>query len=45
MSRACSTHWRDEECIQVSVGKPGGRGHYEDLDLGERIILKRILEK
>jgi len=25
MGRACSTHGRDEKCIQILVGKPDGK--------------------
>lgn len=45
MGRVFSTHWRDDECIQVSVGKPGNsrllerpRRNWEDnikMDLAE----------
>jgi hypothetical protein len=29
----------------VLVGKPEGKNHYKDLDVGGRIILRWILEK
>jgi hypothetical protein len=43
MGRACSTRGREEECIQGFCGKHGMKeNHYEDLDIGGRIILKCI---
>jgi hypothetical protein len=32
-------HWREQECVEVMVGKPGGE-QLEGLDVYGRIILK-----
>jgi hypothetical protein len=45
MARACTTHGREEKCIyDLGGGSLKQRGHWEDLDVGVRIILKWILE-
>jgi hypothetical protein len=38
--RACSTHGKDEKCIQMLVGKPEGKNHAEDLGVDEKVILE-----
>jgi hypothetical protein len=45
MDRACSTNAKKRNAYRVLVGKTELKYHYEDLDIGERIILKWILEK
>jgi hypothetical protein len=44
MGRTRSTHGGEKECIEDFGGK-ARRDHYEDLDVGGRIILKWILER
>jgi hypothetical protein len=44
LSWACSTHGREDECIQGFRGK-AIRGHTEDIDVDGMKILKQILEK
>jgi hypothetical protein len=46
MGGACSTHRRDENCIQNFLsGNLKGRDHSEDLGVDERIILEWIIDK
>jgi len=39
MSGACSTHGRDNRCIQKLAGKPEGTIHSEDVGVDRRIIM------
>jgi hypothetical protein len=41
MGGACSTHRRDEKCVQ----NPKGREHSEDIGIDGRIVLEWILGK
>lgn len=43
MSRTCSTHRRDEKCMQNLVRTPEGKRPFGCLDIDVRIILKLIL--
>jgi hypothetical protein len=45
MDRACSTHGENRNAYRMLVGKPEGKRPLEDLDVGGRIILERILER
>jgi hypothetical protein len=45
MGRACSLNGGEEECKWDIGGKPEGRDHYEDQDIGGWTILKWILER
>jgi hypothetical protein len=45
IDRACSTNGEERNAYGILVGKPEGKNSYEDLDIGERIILRRILKK
>jgi hypothetical protein len=45
MSGACSTHGRDEKCIQNLVGKPEGKNSSKDLGVDGSTILEWILGK
>jgi hypothetical protein len=45
MGRACKTHREKRNAYIVWVGNSKKRDHYEDVDVGASIILKRILEK
>jgi hypothetical protein len=46
MRRACSTHGSEEECLKTLWSESQKqRDQYEHLGLGERIILKSILEQ
>jgi hypothetical protein len=40
MGGACSTHVREEKCIQILVEKLKVRDYSENLGVGESIILK-----
>jgi len=43
---ACSSRWRDENSYKIFVDKNlKGRGHSEDQDVDEKIILEWILGK
>jgi hypothetical protein len=37
--------WAKRNTYRVYVGKPEGKRHYEDLDIGGRILLRWYLEK
>lgn len=43
MGVACSSHVRGETAYSVLVGKPKGKRPLEDLDIGEKIIVKCTL--
>jgi hypothetical protein len=43
IGRACNTNGEEEQVYRVWVGKP--EDHWEKLDVGGRLTLKRILEK
>jgi hypothetical protein len=43
MGRACSTNGEKRNVYRVLVGKPEGKSHWEDQDVGGWIILKWIL--
>jgi hypothetical protein len=45
MGGVCSTHERDEKCVQNLGRKPEGRDHSEYLGVSEKIILEWILGK
>jgi hypothetical protein len=45
LDRACSTHRREEECMQVFAGKPDGKRLLGYLNVSGRIILKWIFLK
>jgi hypothetical protein len=45
MGRTCSTNGGEEELIGFWWESQKERDHWEDLDLGWRIILKWILER
>jgi hypothetical protein len=40
ISRACSTHGIEEECINNFGGNARRKDHWEDLDIGGRILDK-----
>jgi hypothetical protein len=42
---ACSTHWRDEKCIQCSGWNTWGKHHLKDLDVNGKTILEWTSEK
>jgi hypothetical protein len=44
MGGACGTHGEKRNVYGILVGKPEERDHYEDLDIGWRIILTWILD-
>jgi len=44
MGGACSTHARDEKCVQ-NFGQSKGIDHLEDLGVDRNIILQCILRK
>jgi hypothetical protein len=37
--------WEKRNAYRILVGKPEGRDHWEDLDVGEWTILKWIFER
>jgi hypothetical protein len=45
MGRACSMHGEKRHACRFSVGNPEGKTPLGDLDVGGRIVLRRILEK
>jgi hypothetical protein len=45
MCGACSTHEREEECVQGFGGKARRKNHQEDMDAGRVDNIKMILEK
>jgi hypothetical protein len=45
MGRACSTNEAKRNSYRILLGKPEGKNHYKDQDIGGRIILKCILER
>jgi hypothetical protein len=46
MDRSCSTNEGEKRnAYRILLGKPEGKRSQLDLDIGERIILKWILEK
>jgi hypothetical protein len=45
MSRACSTNGEKRNIYRILVGKPEGKNHWEDQDVGGWKILKWILER
>jgi hypothetical protein len=45
MGGTCSTHGEIRNAYEISVGKPEGKYHVEDLGVDGRIILERILGK
>jgi hypothetical protein len=45
MGRARSRHGENCDAYSVLVGNPEGQRPLEDLDVGGKIILRRILEK
>jgi hypothetical protein len=46
MGIVCSTYGEKRIVYRILVGKPEGeRDHYEDLDVGGRIILKWVYER
>lgn len=45
MSRACSTHSRENGCMQKSSGKIWRKNKVEDLSVDGNVILKLIVKK
>jgi hypothetical protein len=45
MGGACSTNWEKMNAYRILVGKPEGKDHWEDQDVGGWTILKWILER
>jgi hypothetical protein len=45
MGRVCNTNGKKRNAYGILVGKPEGKNHWEDQDVGRWAILKRTLEK
>jgi hypothetical protein len=45
MRRACSTHWEEIYARKVLAGTSEEKCHYEDRDVGSRILVKWTLEE
>jgi hypothetical protein len=45
MGRECSTHGEKRKAYRILVESQKQKDHWEDLDIGGRIILRWILER
>jgi hypothetical protein len=45
LGRAYSTYGENRNACRISVGKPKGNRPKENLDIGDRVILKSISER
>jgi hypothetical protein len=45
MGKACRSHGGKRNAYRIFLDSQKERDHWEDLDVGRRIILKRILER